>query len=409
MFAWLMLGATSLVAQNQTKSPYTRYGYGKLADPSVVSLKGMGGIGYGVRNSQMINTLNPAAYSAVDSMTFMLDIGVNMTVGNYKDGALSASKTTAGLDYLAIQFPLLRGLGMGVGLEPVSYVGYKYGQDAKVVQDEETVTGYETYSGTGGLNKISSSLSYRIVKPLSLGVKVSYLFGTVAHGYVFTPAQTNDYSLTWSETLQASGFTYDFGLQYTQALSKTKSLTLGLVYIPKTNFGGDYTDVKPSGTTSIDTTFNYKGSLPETYGIGLTYNLRNRLTLGADVQYQRWGEVEFNDFGDNNGLTDRLKINAGVEYIPNVLSRSFGDRLRYRAGVSYANSYIIDSNLSKYSEYGIYIGFGIPMVDRRSFVNISMEYSRLTPQKTLSMNESFFKFTLGYTFNESWFRKRKLQ
>ena len=36
----------------------------------------MGGISFGSRTKHGINVVNPASYSAVDSMTFMFDVGV---------------------------------------------------------------------------------------------------------------------------------------------------------------------------------------------------------------------------------------------------------------------------------------------------------------------------------------------
>jgi hypothetical protein len=111
-----------------TNSPYTRYGYGQLADPSVASQRGMGGIGYGLRNPKDINPLNPAAFSAVDSMTFMLDFGLKGQVGLFEDNGKKNMRWNAGLEYIAVQFPISKKIGIGAGIEPVSYVGYKYGQ-----------------------------------------------------------------------------------------------------------------------------------------------------------------------------------------------------------------------------------------------------------------------------------------
>ena len=48
------------IAQNNTNSPYTRYGYGQLADQSFANSKAMGGIAYGLRDGSHINPLNPA-------------------------------------------------------------------------------------------------------------------------------------------------------------------------------------------------------------------------------------------------------------------------------------------------------------------------------------------------------------
>ena len=61
------------VAQNNTNSPYTRYGYGQLADHGSGNSKAMGGIAYGLRDKYQTNFANPASYTAVDSLTFMFD------------------------------------------------------------------------------------------------------------------------------------------------------------------------------------------------------------------------------------------------------------------------------------------------------------------------------------------------
>jgi hypothetical protein len=177
-FVCILVSFPVFSQNNNTKSPYTRYGYGQLADQTFGSQRGMGGIGYGLHNSQMINPLNPASYSAVDSMTFMLDLGLRGQMGRYKDGDLQATRYNAGLEYIAIQLPLAKGLGIGAGLEPVSYVGYQYGDTALVNTD----MAYNSYTGSGGLNKVYATLSYHFFNRLSLGVNVGYMFGDIVHG-----------------------------------------------------------------------------------------------------------------------------------------------------------------------------------------------------------------------------------
>ena len=63
----------AMVAQNNTNSPYTRYGYGQLADQGSGNSKAMGGIAYGLRDRYQTNFANPASYTAVDSLTFMFE------------------------------------------------------------------------------------------------------------------------------------------------------------------------------------------------------------------------------------------------------------------------------------------------------------------------------------------------
>ena len=416
-FSFFLLFSFAVFSQSDnTNSPYTRYGYGQLADQTFTSQRGMGGIGYGLRNSQMINPLNPASYSAVDSMTFMLDFGLKGQVALLNDGGHGkARRYNAGLEYVALQIPLGKGLGMGLGIEPVSFVGYQFGDTTHVLNS----IAYKTYFGTGGLTKIYSTLSYNLFNRLSLGINIGYMFGHIINNGSESYTSTTDaYTIAWPDSMIVKGLTYEAGLQYVQRLSKNSEVVFGAVYSPKittnTRVRADVQryDISTGAIVMMSDSIFYNTrdsvfQMPETYGIGVTYRKKDKLTLGADFQYQRWADAKFYDKTDT--LANRMKINAGVEYIPNVRSNSLFSRIRYRAGGYFANSYIIDKNHSKYNEYGLSIGMGIPMVDRRSFFNMAFEYSRLTPQKPVSMSEQYFKLTVSCTFNELWFYKRKLQ
>ena len=61
VFLLMMLSAATF-AQNNTNSPYTRYGYGKLMDQGSGNTRAMGGIAYGLRDKSQTNVLNPASY-----------------------------------------------------------------------------------------------------------------------------------------------------------------------------------------------------------------------------------------------------------------------------------------------------------------------------------------------------------
>ncbi|MCD8176696.1 MAG: hypothetical protein LUE98_04445 [Tannerellaceae bacterium] len=82
-------------------------------------------------------------------------------------------------------------------------------------------------------------------------------------------------------------------------------------------------------------------------------------------------------------------------------------RVRYRAGAHYSNSYLkIDDN--SYNEYGVSVGFGLPLLDQRSLVNLSFEYVKIKPDARPLIDEQYFRFTVNYTFNEHWFFKFKV-
>jgi hypothetical protein len=404
-------------AQSSVNSPYTRYGYGLLSDKATTAQRGMGGIGYGVRNPQFINTVNPASFSALDSLTFMFDLGVMGQSAWFKDGLNTERKNNANIEYLAMQFLLGRRLGFGVGLEPVSFVGYSYGDTTRLAEDDML---NNTSQGTGGLSQVYGTLSYDFFNKVSLGVKLSYLYGDIAHSnqVSFTSATlTNPYNIYWNDTLRASGLTYEFGLQYHQPIGKYKMLTIGGIYSPLTRFGGKIMQATmrtdPStGTVMSNEYYVTRDSvfeLPASYGLGFTYNEYNKLTLGADVLYQNWSGAKYYDQTD--AFNNRLKVTLGGELIPNATSNKFLNRVRYRAGLYYANSYLKVED-SGYKEYGISIGLGIPtttVYERTSYVNFAFNYSLVRPDVKTLIKEQYIKLTLSYTFNESWFFKRKVQ
>ena len=403
-------------AQISTNSPNTRYGYGILADKAFISQRGMGGIGYGLRNSQLINPMNPATYSAVDSMTFMFDFGISGQVSWLKDGFINETdrKINGNLEYLAMQFLLAKKLGFGVGIEPVSQVGYRYRDTTHLQVEGDLAT--HIYEGAGGLSKVYGILSYEFFDRFSVGVKLAYMFGDITHSIISTNTVINSYSVSEASTIRSYGLLYDFGLQYHFPVGRYKTMTIGAVYSPKIKFGTTIMtdEIRSNGSTIMDIVSTVSRDsvfqMPESFGFGFSYNQLGKLTVGADVLYQRWANVKY--FDEENVFNNRLKFNLGGELIPNRTGSGLFNKMRYRAGLYYTNSYLNVKD-SKYKEYGVNIGLGIPMPDRRtnqhSFLNIALEYSQVKPELNTLIHEQYFKISLSYTFNESWFFKRKVQ
>ena len=80
-------------AENGMNSPYTRYGFGQLSTLEVGANKGMSGTGIGLQNNSQINLLNPASYASVDTLTFLMDIGVSLHNTNFAEGRFFNIKT----------------------------------------------------------------------------------------------------------------------------------------------------------------------------------------------------------------------------------------------------------------------------------------------------------------------------
>ena len=73
----------------------------------------------------------------------------------------------------------------------------------------------------------------------------------------------------------------DFGLQYTQEFNKKHSATIGAVYSPKHKLNNDYT-VTTQASSTVSQDWDATLELPNTFGVGFTYNYDKRLTVGLD-------------------------------------------------------------------------------------------------------------------------------
>ena len=81
----LVACSATVMAQSGTKSPYSQFGLGVLADQSTGFNRGMNGIGYAMREHNQIDYLNPAAYSAIDSLSFIFDAGVGLQRNTFEE------------------------------------------------------------------------------------------------------------------------------------------------------------------------------------------------------------------------------------------------------------------------------------------------------------------------------------
>ena len=79
-----IIAAVSIVvaasASAQTTSPYSMYGYGIIGDRATSHQRAMGGVGYAMNSGRQINVMNPASYASIDSLTFLFDLGADVSL-----------------------------------------------------------------------------------------------------------------------------------------------------------------------------------------------------------------------------------------------------------------------------------------------------------------------------------------
>lgn len=393
-------------AENGMNSPYTRFGFGQLSAMETGTNKGMGGTGIGVQNSNQINMLNPASYAAVDTLTFLLDVGMSLSNTNLAEGSVKMNALNTTFDYLAMQFRLVPRLGMTIGMMPFSNIGYNFSNTELVRNDEDgKITASNTYLGSGGLRQVTTGLGYSPFKGLSVGANLSYIYGEIYH-YVHNQ-YSDQYATPRTRQYSADLSTYivDLGLQYQAVVGKNR-LTLGATYRPGKTFDDEAYIIDI--TSANDTIGRSHMSIPVQYGVGASYSYDNRLTIAADYSVQKYSTVNF--FGAKGA--DSYRASVGMEYTPEHISRKLFKRAHYRAGLHCATShYTIDGKQGP-TEYGAIVGIGLPIMNRwngKSILNISGQYIHVRPNVPNMITENSLRLNIGLSFNETWFNKWRVQ
>lgn len=407
----MALFSSILSATADVNTPYSMYGYGIMGDRATSMQRQMGGVGYAMQSGRQINVMNPASYASIDSLTFLWDMGANMNMRWSKDSSGSDHGFGGGLDYVTMEFPLSKFMGMSVGMVPYSQVGYSFGNDINY--------GVRQNQGNGGITEAYAGISGK-VGGFSVGVNVSYDFGTIQNDVYATPTAATQ-SL-FEQIMQIRDWNIVAGIQYKLPLNKYNALTLGATYSPKKSFHGNtwvtLQDLTSDSSPDTIATSTLKGKYysPQTIGVGLSYTHEkvHRILVEADFTWQQWSKAPFSSLEDGAGqvvfdgmrFTDRKKIAVGGEYTHNIRG-NYLERMPFRLGGFYTSDYLtISGNTMK--EYGISLGTGFIAPHGKTMINFGLEWRHRQTSPVSLLTENYFNIMVGVNFNEVWFFKRKI-
>lgn len=259
------------------------------------------------------------------------------------------------------------------------------------------------------------------VKGLAVGANFSYLWGSIDRSVSNSYSNSYYKTLTRYYSMQVNSYKVDFGVQYTHQFSKKDWATVGVTFSPGHGLGAS-ADMKiisndtqngVTDTTAYSIGKAYK--LPTMIGAGVMWNHNNQWKVGFDYSLQKWGSLGYPSFdGTNyalkNGIyKDRSKFNLGAQYCYGERSRAFFKRVQYRVGASYATPYYKMNGVDGPKEISVSAGFGIPIMNsynNRSMLNISGQWVKSSAKDLIKENS--FRINIGFTFNEDWFKKWKM-
>ena len=405
VIAVVMMGFTAAHAQIIT-TPYSKMGYGMLNDNVSSIQRSMGGVGYAMRGGRTINVMNPASYANVDSLTFLWDVGVDLSNLWSKEGDRKGYNLGGGLDYLTGHFRIAKGLGGSFGLVPYSQVGYAYGGDID--------GGNESRSGSGGFNQLYVGLGYQPFKNFNVGLNFAYLFGSTSNTTLINSSSTSYFT----RNMKIRDWNTQVGVQYSLPISKGRDVfTVGLTWQPKKSYHGETWGTSyDSQDSKVDTIgfTNMGGNYeqPTSIGAGVSYTWNQKLTVEADYTYQKWSSAKYHPIAgfesDAMKFDDRWKAAVGMQYTPNRRGSYFG-AMSFRAGVFYDHDYL-NYNGNNVRDYGVSVGVGLPAsLPSRTTINLGVEWRHRESTPTHLITENYLNITLGVNFNELWFWKNRIR
>jgi len=398
----------SINAQNESNSPYSRFGLGDVQIFSSAAQSAMGGVGIASYDPLSINVSNPASYSSVFAQRFTMQTGGIHTTKLLETSSQNQIVNSTNFNYLMFSFPTTKFLGTSFGLLPFSEMSYSF-SDINADPYADLL-----FEGNGGLTRIYFGNSISFNKNLSLGANVNYVFGNLNSVRKIYFNDENIFNTKINEDINLNGFSFDFGMICKFKFGKWNSV-LGLtfdngneIYAEKTSLietfrsGGEFDLIED--TISHEKQLGGTLELPSSIGYGL--NLTNyNWKIMVDYRSNNWNEYKL--FGVNDDLENSNRWSLGFEYVPDKKSiNKYYKMVRYRLGIYSSKTYLNLRN-QQLDEKVVSFGFGLPLKRSGSLLNLSAELGQMGTTSYDLIKESFARFKIGFIFSDIWFVKRK--
>ena len=391
----LLFSVTCIFAQNSTNSPYSRFGYGELNDNAIGANRAMGGLTIGMRQNNVINAANPAAYSAIDSTIFMFDIGASLLGTFYNDANGRNAKINGNLEYVNLQFPIWKYFGASFGIMPYSSTGYSFSLNDSIGKDLHYT---KTYNGYGGIMELYGGFSANIMDWLALGFNAYFMKGDINNVRAITFKESLERGMNEVSNMEIRDYRLRYGAQFFHTFGQ-HSFVLGGIFENSKKLNCNFKTIE---TTTKDTTLSVDAfSLPMVWGAGFSYTYDNRLTVGAEYMKTDWSHAMY--FSKQDSLKSRSKISIGAQYRHNPVGRNYAERMYWRTGFSISDSYILQNSVK---DYCVSVGVGFPLRNIGTVINTTVEYGHRGAKG--SLRENYIRFTLSASIAENWFMKRRL-
>jgi hypothetical protein len=429
----VLLASISVNAQVTTQSPYSRFGVGNIKGSLLPQFRAMGGVSTAVNKAtgyNYINMQNPASYASINLTT--IDVGMSASFVNLTKGGANDKSFNGTLSHVALAFPVTTHSALSFGILPFSELGYNFAEKSTITSGSGTgnpasQSVSNVYSGEGGLTKSYIGYGYQIGDHLRIGANVEYIFGNMIENKA---VQFDEDAAAYATRIQnknsVGGINFSYGAQYDVRVGPKMSLNFGYSGTSANDLNSTRTFLATKylydGTTgeanvtveTIDSVSTGKSKLrmPLTHNFGIALQKDNKWLIGADFRMGDWSKFVIN--GANQGLQNSYGASLGGQLTPDITSvNSYFKRVDYRFGLSYDKTYI-RMNQNDVKQMAVSFGLGLPLANsvtnRGAFykVNFTGEYGRRGTMVSGDLRENYINFHLGFTINDKWFTRYKI-
>ena len=421
-------------AQHNFNIPFSQYGIGLSDMPyNMPTAFGMGGTVYARAARNSINPFNPASYAAVETESFVFDIGLNIQTSVLRKDVNRLTDADGNLAYITVAFPITQWWKTSAGLLPYSKSNY---ESVQTKSDPAGLGNVKTiYAGHGGVSQLYWGNGFNIGERLSLGFNIDFLYGNITRAitYEFPGNDTTFYvNSRRQKNTYVRNLLFDLGAQYTQPLGSKYSLRLGVTCrVPRTMQVQDqslcYTFHRQTSMEYLfDTIFPARGESdtynstliqPFTIGAGLALERNERWEIDIDGYYSPYSGVDYREDPSYNlfGSTafrsaPNYRFAVGGEWKGNPGAVTYWGRIGITAGVYHSHGILTLQTVSatdpvSINETGCGLGIRLPMRKGRSILTLSVGYSSLGTADLLRRDVVTFGISVGSC--ERWFVKRK--
>ena len=405
-FALLLLFPLVTFSQDNTSSPYSKFGLGDLSNIGYGRNLALGGTGYGIRGAGSVNIKNPASLTAIDTLSALFETGVFGKFTQNKSVELSKYNKDGNLTHLVLAHRYTPWLMGSYGLMPYSSIGYNFKTFKSIEGENSSVV--TTWKGSGGINKLFYGLGLKVTKNFSLGGEAAYYFGPIDEKRTSILVVQPDNPTSIYTSTRYNGFAYKGAFQYTANLgSKGTNLTIGGSFSPEQRFfGTSLKTIEQSYGSSVVVPVYRKETniapmhIPMKYGAGASFTWRGQYLVAADYDRASWSV--------NNGpeYIDQEIFSFGIERLPQNQLKYF-QRCSYRLGFRYDSGYFKVKG-TPVDDYRLSLGMGFPVQKTRSTINVTLEAGQRGSNKQAMLRERYTKLTVAFSFHDFWFIKRKI-